>query len=170
MKLIQNALTSELFAETVSTINSHSNEFCWKPNRFFWPEDLMDGMYGSVVVALAPEEYNQKLIEDLEGVIPEFDELECLFCCFDRGSGIGVHSDNDQYKWTGTIYLNADWNINYGGAFTWKPKDADYNFMWRTAIPEQNLLVINDENEEHMVTPVSPYAKEERFTVQIWAK
>ena len=169
MKIVRNALSASFFNETLNILNKHSREFCWKPNKFFWPDYLMKGLYGTVMVSLAPEEYDRKFAKELHSVIPEFDELKCIFQCFDRGAGIAVHDDLDQYKWAATLYLNFKWNVNDGGIFCWKPVDTE-DFMWKSIVPKKNLLVINDQDEKHFVTPVSPYSAEERYTVQIWAK
>ena len=112
MKIVQNALSASFFNETLDILNKHSTEFCWKPNKFFWPDYLIKGLYGTVMVSLAPEEYDRKFAKELHNVIPEFDELKCIFQCFDRGAGIAVHDDLDQYRWAATLYLNFKWNVN----------------------------------------------------------
>ena len=61
MKIVQNALSDSFFNETLDILNKHSTEFCWKPNKFFWPDYLIEGLYGTVMVSLAPEEYDRKL-------------------------------------------------------------------------------------------------------------
>ena len=170
MKIIENVLSDSFFNETLDILNKHATEFCWKPNKFFWPDYLMKGLYGTVMVSLAPESYDFKFAKELHNVIPEFDELKCIFQCFDRGAGIAVHDDLTQYKWAATLYLNFKWNVNDGGIFCWKPNGTNQDFLWRSIVPKKNLLVINDQNEKHFVTPVSPYSAEERYTVQIWAK
>jgi len=170
VKIVENALSVELFNETLSILNEYSKEFCWKPNKFFWPNYLLEGLYGTVMVSLASEEYDRKFAEELKDVLPNFNKLKCIFQCFDRGAGIAVHDDLTQYKWAATLYLNFNWHVNDGGIFCWKPIDFDQDYMWKSIVPKKNLLVINDKNEKHFVTPVSPYSKEERFTLQIWAK
>ena len=65
------------------------------------------------------------------------------------------------------MYLNEEWHVNFGGLFVWQPKDED---TMRAIIPEENMLVINDNAETHMVTPVSMEATQYRVTLQIWGK
>ena len=116
MKIVQNALSASFFNETLDILNKHSREFCWKPNKFFYR--LFDeGFVWDCNGFSCPEEYDRKFAKELHSVIPEFDELKCIFQCFDRGAGIAVHDDLDQYKWAATLYLNFKWNVNDGGIF-----------------------------------------------------
>jgi hypothetical protein len=40
--------------------------------------------------------------------------------------------------------------------------------VYRAVLPEQNMLVLNDCSESHLVTTVGHDAPEYRYTIQIW--
>ena len=39
---------------------------------------------------------------------------------------------------------------------------------WSALLPNCNTMVLNDNHESHMVTPLSPYSTDFRYTIQIW--
>jgi Rps23 Pro-64 3,4-dihydroxylase Tpa1-like proline 4-hydroxylase len=77
---------------------------------------------------------------------------------------------HDDYGWdySGTIYLNKEWNLNYGGIFLWKDNK---NSEIRGVEPIFNSMVVNskhqmDGNNLHAVTMLSSESPENRFTLQ----
>ena len=71
----------------------------------------------------------------------------------DTGKGYGI-----------TIYMNDVWDPDYGGWFVWQDNNTQ---EWKTILPQRNLMVVNDIQEFHSVTPVS---QQNRFTLQIWGR
>ena len=82
-----------------------------------------------------------------------------------HNSGIACHSD-ECYESGATIYLN-DWNMNFGGLFVWKDDNSD---IMKAIVPQKNMMVLNDEKQNHIVTSVSSLSKGYRLTIQIWTK
>ena len=90
--------------------------------------------------------------------------LHYQYYIWDKLSGIDMHNDSG-HDFGATLYLNGQWNPNWGGLFVWEDKDEK---ELKIICPKQNMLVIADEGEDHMVTTISPYAEEDRITIQIW--
>jgi hypothetical protein len=53
------------------------------------------------------------------------------------------------------------------GVFLYKDKEKT-GPEWTALLPEHNTMVVNDNKEQHMVTAVSPYSTDLRYTIQIW--
>ena len=71
------------------------------------------------------------------------------------------------YKFGATIYLNPEWELDNGGIFVWKPHSTE-DFLHNAILPQRNMMVLSDEEEKHLVTPLNFDAKSMRFTLQIW--
>ena len=157
MKIIKNVLTKETLDKTRLHLQKNIGAYKWSSSEILWNPGLRIGTTGSTLVQETPE---------LNKVLPEYEDININYHLWQRGSGISAHSDND-YRFGATLYLNEEWHVNFGGLFVWQPKDED---TMRAIIPEENMLVINDNSETHMVTPVSMEATQYRVTLQIWGK
>lgn len=82
-----------------------------------------------------------------------------------HNSSISLHNDS-HVEFGATLYLNEAWVPDDGGIFLYQHAEND----WRAHIPEFNTLVVNDNHTLHMVTPVSPFAKHYRYTIQIFGE
>ena len=81
----------------------------------------------------------------------------------------GIANHNDSHVGLGaTLYLNKFWDINWGGLFVWKDKDEKKEYKLNAIFPKQNMLIINDECELHLVTPTAATIPYPRITIQIW--
>ena len=67
-----------------------------------------------------------------------------------------MHDDNGRYGCT--IYLNKEWDINWGGIFIWYDGEE-----LKALNPTYNMMVLNTHNEDLMVTTVSPFSDDFRF-------
>ncbi len=47
-------------------------------------------------------------------------------------------------------------------------EDPNKTDVYRAVLPEQNMLVLNDCSESHLVTTVAHDTPEYRYTIQIW--
>ena len=95
-----------------------------------------------------PQWLRDILIPELNKVLPEYKDININYHLWQRGSGISAHTDND-YIFGATLYLNEEWHVNFGGLFVLNRRNED---TMRAIIPEENMLVINDNAETHMVT------------------
>lgn len=80
--------------------------------------------------------------------------------------GIGgqvVMHDDANYSFSATLYLNTDWHVDWGGYLIWFTN----NKQEQVVKPKYNRLVIFDNEESHLVTPITQLAQTERLTVQI---
>ena len=59
--------------------------------------------------------------------------------------------------------MNEYWHPNAGGWFIWMDGDE-----FKAVLPDPNLLVLNDCNENHLVNTVAHDVPEYRYTIQIW--
>jgi len=84
-----------------------------------------------------------------------------------RLSYITWHNDHG-WDYNGTIYLNENWNLNYGGIFLWKDNETS---EIKGIEPKFNSMVVNmsennDDKNSHAVSMISPDAVEDRITFQ----
>jgi len=167
IRMIQytNVLSQQLLADiNEERERKKKDEFCWRVGQFFWQDSLLYGVTNSCVSALLSDSLRTRLENELRDKLPPFNEIIAQHYVWLRGSGIAKHDDG-AHNFGATIYLNKNWDINYGGVFLWKPENsAEY----KTIVPEYNTMVVNTKAEEHLVTPIALNAPEYRHTVQIW--
>jgi Rps23 Pro-64 3,4-dihydroxylase Tpa1-like proline 4-hydroxylase len=136
----------------------------WKVGEFFWQDKLLYGVTSSCVASAVSYSIRLRVENELKTKLPPFNSLLVQHYIWLKGSGISKHSDAG-HGFGATIYLNESWDVNYGGIFLWKNKQAtDYTGI----VPNYNSMVVNVDKEEHLVTPIalnSPYL---RYTLQIW--
>lgn len=65
-----------------------------------------------------------------------------------------------------TIYLNDNWDMDWGGLFLFKENDGPIQGF----APRFNCAVKNSANVAHCTTPVNLDAPEPRFTIQLFSK
>ena len=103
--------------------------------------------------------------KEIELLLPPHDGINFKYYVWNKMSGIPWHNDHNHH-FAGTLYLNEKWNTDYGGVFLYREKRDDVEF--NAVAPAQNMLVLNDSKQDHMVTPISPLAPEDRITIQLW--
>lgn len=111
----------------------------------------------------------KKCIENKLNINFEQEKLEFIPSIYVWGSlsYINWHNDNN-YVYSGTIYLNKNWNSNDGGIFLYKDNQTD-QILGLT--PDYNSMVINFNNESdpynyHCVTCITPGTIKKRITIQ----
>jgi len=136
----------------------------WKSN-INWGENIVKG--SSLVLA-----YELKK-KDLEYIKFKFVELDSKFkdkeiighlYIWTKGSFIPIHNDSN-YSYGCTIYLNKNWEIDWGGLYLWLDNDSIH-----AEKPEFNKVVINKGNIRHGTTLLNYNAPEDRITLQIFFK
>lgn len=165
MYKIENALSQNTLLKYEKEVREKSGLLCWGASDLLWDSSLVIGVSGTCLSALVSDSLKVDILNDIQLKLPKFDNITMQHYIWTRGSGISEHNDY-VYKFGATIYMNESWDINNGGIFMWKNKANDYD----TIIPSYNTMVVNDEAEYHLVTPVSLTSPELRLTIQIWGK
>ena len=84
------------------------------------------------------------------------------FYYWNKDSLINFHNDNI-FDASATLYLNADWDHQWGGFFIWDKEEKDMQqqmnegrapHKFEAVAPIRNRCVINKANVQHAVTPV----------------
>ena len=166
MKIIDNALPQHIFEDVRQYLQRNMGDFSWQSSEILWEPGLKIGIIGSCLIRETPEDLRLNVEQELSKHLPDYDELVINFHVWQHGSGISAHTDSS-YKFGATLYLNTDWHYNHGGLFVWQPEGEQ---TMRALSPSGNTLVVNDEREVHMVTPISTIAPSFRVTLQMWGK
>tara|TARA_B100000470_G_scaffold72642_1_gene55500 strand:- start:2113 stop:2634 length:522 start_codon:yes stop_codon:yes gene_type:complete len=74
-----------------------------------------------------------------------------------------IMHDDIKYSFSATLYLNTVWNIDWGGFLVWLDNDNKEHVVK----PQFGRLVIFDNCERHLITPISESAVDNRLTIQI---
>ena len=167
MKIYKNFFSDQLLYLIEKDLNQNLNLNNWSAGSLLiWGSDLKLGVNGTCLSSLVAEHVKTKLCEKLLTVSPKYEKISVMYQIWHPQSGISMHNDGN-YKFGATIYLNDDWDINWGGLFIWEDKITK---KLNVLFPTKNTLVLNDNSERHMVTMVSPLAQKIRKTIQIFAK
>lgn len=164
MKFYSNVLSQSTIVDCVTAVLMHSDKHGWCSSLTSWDAEIKRGILGSVNSFRISGSLYDQLFDELTEFFPESDDVSMQFFVWGPFSGISRHND-EKYQWGGTIYLNERWEIDYGGIFLWEDHDTG---ELRARVPEFNTMVINDELEHHLVTPVSHFVPEERLTIQLF--
>lgn len=164
MKLYKDVLSPV----TLSFINSELSSFMatpekWTCSSFIWNDDIKVNISGGTLITMVGDSITKLILEDLDGILPSMSHQKLQYCVWPSNSGISTHNDK-KYKFGATIYLNESWDINDGGIFLYEHAADD----WRAHVPKFNTMMVNDSSTLHLVTPVSPFAKQNRYTIQIF--
>ena len=163
MKVVPLALPKPLLARCHEEFKQTE---IWKSSTLAWEPMIKQGIFGSTLVAGCSVKTTQDIFESVRPHIPLVDEFSASYYLWQPMSGISIHND-DKYAFSATIYLNNNWKPNYGGWFIWKDKTAG---EWKTILPKENLMVVNLDNEDHLVTIIPPEHGLLRKTIQIRGK
>lgn len=168
MRLYKEVLTDKLIAKCKSNISDLIHEDVWKSNTLNWDDKLLYGSSGSCLYTkIEDKRILDELREQTENhFIKNYTSLTYLYYIWQSNSGISLHND-EKHSFGATLYLNDEWSLHDGGIFIWQDKDCP-NEIYKAICPQQNMMIINDDYEKHMVTLVSPYAIDYRYTIQIW--
>lgn len=170
MKFYYNVLSQELLNICKDDILQKEKEHIWGSSFSDWHSDLLTNINGSCLMThISDEKIKISLTQELfSGALKNFNGiLSYQYYVWNPYSAIHYHDDHC-YEFGATIYLNSN-NIEDGGLFLWKDKYSSENF-YKCLNPQENMMVLNDNKENHFVTSVSPYRKERRYTIQIFSR
>ena len=174
MKIHENVLPLSLLNKCIDELVSYEKAQVWGISNCFWEEGLKEGLSGTVSMTMVSKEISSEIHTVLEKyfskIMGEDYNIMYQYYIWNKLSGIASHNDA-AYELGATLYLNKTWDINFGGLFVWKEKGEKISgYKLNALCPKQNMLVINDECEEHVVTPTAHNIPYPRITIQIWAK
>lgn len=164
MKFFTNVLTEKTIELYFKGLSHKKELSIWGLSNLKWPAGLNSSSMGNVLLSMVNNELKYFILEDISHILPSYKNVEVLQYIWDRNSSISLHNDLC-YKFGATIYLNKEWDINDGGLFVWV--DSQSNSL-RVNKPEYNTMVLNDQGEDHLVTIVSPFVRQPRYTIQIF--
>ena len=167
MKIIKNCLSEKILEEVILEFSKRKNDSSWKLNFFEWENSLLDGTTGICGILQISDFLKKKIEFDIKEYLPHYEHFNANFHVWFQGSGIALHNDGE-HLFGATIYLNEEWDITWGGIFSWV--DFPNSDLYNSILPKNNLMVINQEKKYHMVTPVSQTSPQFRLTIQIWGR
>lgn len=131
----------------------------WPPRLVRSSEPILFRPYNEAMNGLILEQLiNKKVIEHKNYKIRNF--------VWRKLSYLPWHDDQG-YNSAVTIYLNDDWNIDWGGIFLYKEKGSPFVQGY---VPKFNTAVKNDSGIWHAVTHISADAEFPRVTIQLFSE
>ena len=165
MKLHKNVLSDNSIKKFHDELNYNFANSRWTASSFFWQPDITVGIVGNCMSTVISDELKEMILTDIGHLLPKCSYHLMQIYVWTKNSGISLHNDDDRLGVT--IYMNQTWDMDYGGIFLWQPKNES---EFKVIVPEFNAMVVNDEDERHMVTPISPLVDQFRITIQIWGQ
>lgn len=165
MKYYENVLSKQLLDRIQFDINNQVPKYNWSSN-IPWVPPLKFGISGLCIQARVTGQLHIDILKEIQHLLPEALDYTLMYNIWPAHSGIGKHDDSNKI-FGATIYLNEGWSVNDGGIFLYKKEDNKES-EWNAIVPTKNTMVLNDENEMHLVTQVSPLAEGFRITIQVW--
>ena len=165
MKHFNNVLSDNLLSDIRIEVSEKHDEEEWKAS-FAWRNGLIKGFFSNCLSTHIGGEMKERIVKEIQPFVPKCKDYVLQYYIWQQLSGIAVHNDEDKV-FGATIYLNDTWEPENGGIFLYKDKEKS-GPEWTALLPEHNTMVLNDNKEQHMVTAVSPYSTDLRYTIQIW--
>jgi len=167
MKILHDVLSESLFTKCVSELEENlDTKESWYSSSLAWDPHVRKGITGSCLCKKVSTSLHESILDEIKKYFPDCNTIFIYFYIWQTNSGISIHNDTHM-KFGATIYLNNDWHPNYGGWFIWEDSRTE---EWKTILPKQNVMVLNNNGEEHLVTPISLIDNAMRFTIQIFGK
>jgi Rps23 Pro-64 3,4-dihydroxylase Tpa1-like proline 4-hydroxylase len=168
MKIFKNFLSEEIFKICYKDLVTKLMSESWSYTAVKWAEPrVLNGVTGSVLSSTVSEEVYKLLYDKFSSAldISKFNNIRMEYYIWQPNSGLALHNDA-VYGMASTIYLNENWNVDYGGIFMWKESENDD--MFNAISPLKNMMILNDNHQYHMVTSISPLSPDLRSTIQVW--
>lgn len=127
-----------------------------------WVNSLYAGNMGSVYV-LPLENFREYFTQKFYSIFPEYNINTVYLHIWNVGSHINWHTDGVGNRAAATIYLNEDWNVNWGGLFLY---DNNGHASWFN--PQYNYCVYFKSPMWHSVTMINRSAEYPRLSIQLF--
>lgn len=165
MKYYEDVLSKQLLDRIQFDFRKRVSKYAWSSN-IPWQQELKFGVSGICIQSRVGKELYDDILKEIKHFLPEALEYTLMYNIWPPNSGIAMH-DDDNKVFGATIYLNEEWSVNDGGIFLFKNSENKES-EWNAIVPRKNTMVVNDENEIHLVTQVSPLSEDMRITIQVW--
>lgn len=165
MKYYEDVLSKQLLDRIQFDIRKQVSKYVWSSN-IPWQKELKFGVSGICIQSRIGKELHNDILKEIKHLVPDAVDYSLMYNIWPPNSGIALH-DDDNKIFGATIYLNEEWSVNDGGIFLYKNSENKES-EWNAIVPRKNTMVINDENEIHLVTQVSPLSEDMRITIQVW--
>lgn len=165
IKFYENFLDQEFITKLKNNLYSKVGEQVWM-SSLAWHESIRKSSSLVVIKVLDKDKYIYNYIKKkYQNLFPKFKnkklKLKINYYVWPKLSYIPFHKDVGHFV-ASTIYLNENWNEDYGGLFLYKE-----NNEIKAVAPKYNLAVVNFANISHgtsLTTMDAPY----RETIQIF--
>ena len=145
----------------------------WTTNHDYFPNHLVSGI-GVMLVSMIPPPFDEELLEYMmqQGYFKRRPSFFHGLLYQGRAASFTHWHKDTKLDWSGTersgcsIYLNDEWDENWGGWFCWKEKDEDKTA--HMVCPEWNKAVILSSDVLHCTTPVNTAATKPRYSIQLF--
>jgi 2OG-Fe(II) oxygenase superfamily len=159
----RNVFTESEVESIFKTIFQKENERRWSINKHFWDDAIQNKSPGVVSVFVIEGPLRAMIESKMKRFLKPGEQFRHVqYYEWNQLSQINWHNDN-HINSAITVYLNENWDHNWGGLFCWKENDEKGNFI----IPQFNTAIVVRGHPFHHVTLTSPYAPT-RKTLQIW--
>jgi hypothetical protein len=161
----ENFFTEDLYSELIQTarylLTQGGNSFC---TNNWWDPKLIKDSFPVLIHGIHKDselfKNTRKQIEDKTNLI--VCENDILIYYWTRFSYIPWHKDQS-YAGGLTVYLNEEWNEDWGGYFLYKKEENDI----RAILPKKNLGLLQQGGIQHSTTPVH-FDGGMRITIQVF--
>jgi thiol-disulfide isomerase/thioredoxin len=166
VKQFENFLYDDVYDYTISAaekiLTSGDNLLS---SNYHWHYDVVKDSFPVLIHKIDKKSYFYEVlkdnIENKTGLVVS-DDKEIMIYYWTRYSYIPWHGDGDHYGGL-TVYLNREWNPDYGGYFLFKEDNDNI----RAIPPQQNMAILQTENVPHCTTPVT-FDGGIRITLQVF--
>lgn len=171
IKQYNDVLEKYLIKDVIEYFKSMLKEDVWG-SSFSWDQNLGPISANIITHKISDKSLKKEIKKNIENVLKvNFDEKDLNFIpsiyIWSSGSYITWHLD-DNYPYSGTIYLNEEWDSNDGGVFLY---EDNYTNEIKGIRPSYNSMVVNsgikdDPHNSHCVTCIVPGTIKKRITLQ----
>jgi len=130
---------------------------------YAWPKAIVRNSAPVIIKNVESREAN-KIYDQLiqKNIIPSSEGFGCLSYAWTNGSYISWHTDA-MYETSITLYLNPEWELNWGGLFLYEASDSEL----KAVAPKFNTAVLNKSGTSHATSIIETGAPL-RMTLQIF--
>lgn len=167
MQIIHNAISDSLNEQIVLFIYDAVQRPQWANSQFHWALGLVRGVLGNVMSTNnMPSELRNRIVDELRPYLPSTRNIDVTLNVWPPTAALNWHND-EQHRFGATVYLNDNWDRDWGGLFLYEDKETN---QMLGLIPQKNMLVLNDKEEWHAVTPIALGMDVPRLSIQIFGK
>ena len=174
IKIYRDVLSEELIQSLFEWNEKTKGGDVWASNQAKWLDVLKYATTGTILSRVLPDNFRNDIISNLysRGKIDWMPTTtSALFYMGFPNSCVNWHPDFPDYD-AMSIYLNKDWDSNWGGWFAYT---EEYNWVdgdvrpghGKFVVPKYNMSIMSTEKEWHCTTPISPFAHP-RLSIQLF--